>query len=183
MSLIAGSYFLSTEPWKSALVHRATVGGMATILAHLQVKVGREREFEAVASELYRATHRNETRVRRYEYWRGEKPGTYYTLLSFVDEEGFLEHQTSEHHEVAGPKLSELIADLRLEWIDPMQSGSPLSPTNRQPLRSDANELWTMYHARYAAKVQNWWFPMRAVENESLVAGGRSTSNAAGYGR
>jgi quinol monooxygenase YgiN len=156
---------------------------MATILAHLQVTAGREREFEAVAAELYRATHRNETRVRRYEYWRGEKPGTYYTLLSFVDEEGFLEHQTSDHHEAAGPKLSGLISEMRLEWIDPMQAASPLSPTNRQPLRSDANALWTMYHARYAAKVQNWWFPMRAVENESLVAGGRTTSNAAGYGR
>jgi quinol monooxygenase YgiN len=156
---------------------------MATILAHLQITAGREREFEAVAAELYRATHRNETRVRRYEYWRGELPGTYYTLLSFVDEEGFLEHQTSDHHEEASPKLGGLVASLRLEWIDPLQSASPLSPTNRQPLRSDASALWTTYHARFAAKVQNWWFPMRAIENESMVAGAGPTSNAAGHGR
>jgi quinol monooxygenase YgiN len=140
---------------------------MATILAHLTVKPGREHLFEAIAAELYRATHASETRVRRYEYWRGEQPGTYYTLLSFVDEEGFLEHQTSDHHETAGPRLNDVIARIRLEWIDPMQSASPLNPTNRQPLKPKASALWSMYHERYAAKVQEWWSPMRASERDT----------------
>jgi quinol monooxygenase YgiN len=140
---------------------------MATILAHLTVKPGREQHFEAIAAELYRATHANETRVRRYEYWRGEQPGTYYTLLSFVDEEGFLEHQTSDHHESAGPRLNDVIARIRLEWIDPLQSASPLRPTNRQPLKPKASALWAAYHERYAAKVQDWWSPMRAVETDT----------------
>jgi quinol monooxygenase YgiN len=140
---------------------------MATILAHLTVKPGREQLFEAIAAELYRATHANETRVRRYEYWRGEQPGTYYTLLSFVDEEGFLEHQTSDHHEFAGPRLNDVIARIRLEWVDPMQSASPLTPTNRQPLKPKASALWSTYHERYAAKVQDWWEPMRITERDA----------------
>jgi quinol monooxygenase YgiN len=134
---------------------------MSTILAHLKVKPGSEAEFERIAAELYRGTHANETRVRRYEYWRGELPGTYYTLLSFDSEDGFLEHQTSDHHETAGPLLGGVMESLRLEWIDPIGSSSPLAPTNRSPLRPDAGELWRMYHERYAAKVQDWWQPLR----------------------
>jgi quinol monooxygenase YgiN len=44
---------------------------MATILAHITVKPGKEREFEDLAERLVKATHDNETRVIRYEYWRG----------------------------------------------------------------------------------------------------------------
>jgi quinol monooxygenase YgiN len=156
---------------------------MATILAHLTIKPGREQLFEAIAAELYRATHSNETRVRRYEYWRGEKPGTYYTLLSFVDEDGFLEHQTSDHHESASSRLGEVIAGIRLEWIDPMQAASPLSATNRKPLKPKASALWSMYHERYAAKVQDWWEPMRTVENDSIVAVDGAARNASRHGR
>jgi quinol monooxygenase YgiN len=134
---------------------------MSTILAHLKVKPGSERRFEEIAAALYAGTHANETRVRRYEYWRGEEPGSYYTLLSFDTEDGFLEHQTSDHHETAGPLLGEVMASLRLEWVDPIGSSSPLTPTNRTPLRPDATDLWKTYHERYAAKVQAWWQPLR----------------------
>jgi quinol monooxygenase YgiN len=134
---------------------------MATILAHITVRPGAEARFEQIAAELYAATHEHETDVVRYEYWRGADPRTYYTLLSFPDFEGFLAHQTSDHHEGASPALGEVIEGLRLEWVDPIQGASPLSPTNRQPLKAGASELWARYHDRFAAQVADWWLPLR----------------------
>lgn len=74
---------------------------MATILAHLTIKPGCEARFEQIATDLFDGTHANETKVLRYEYWRGEAPRTYYTLLSFDDHRAFIEHQVSDHHEDA----------------------------------------------------------------------------------
>ena len=79
---------------------------MATILAHIHVHEGKEAAFEALAAQLHRDTHRLETGVRRYEYWRGAERGLYYGLLAFDDFHAFLRHQTSEHHEAASPKLA-----------------------------------------------------------------------------
>jgi quinol monooxygenase YgiN len=134
---------------------------VATILAHIRVHPGREAEFERVASELWQRTHTDESHVRRYEYWRGAEPSTYYSLLAFDDFRGFLEHQTSPHHETNAPKLSDLVAELRLEWVDPLASASDLPSTEQQPLRPDASPLERTYHERYAAEVQDWWRPLR----------------------
>ena len=76
---------------------------MATLLAHIRVRPGKEVQFERIAEELHRATHEREANVRRYEYWRGAEPSTYYALESFDDLAGFVAHQTSEHHEAARP--------------------------------------------------------------------------------
>ena len=62
---------------------------MATILAHIRVKAGAEARFEDLARELFRATHEQEPRVKRYEYWRGTEPGLYYSLLAFDDHLAF----------------------------------------------------------------------------------------------
>ena len=96
---------------------------MATLLAHIRVRPGKEVQFEEIAEELYRATHEREANVRRYEYWRGAEPSTYYALESFDDLAGFVAHQTSEHHEAARPGLGEVIEDIWLEWVDPLPDG------------------------------------------------------------
>jgi quinol monooxygenase YgiN len=134
---------------------------MATILAHLRVKPGSEARFEQIATELYRATHEHEANVRRYEYWRGAEPGTYYTLLSFDDFVGFMEHQTSDHHETASPALGEVLAGLRLEWVDPIGSAAPQTPTHAQAMPADASELMLVYSKRFAPEVAGWWAPLR----------------------
>lgn len=134
---------------------------MATILAHIHVRVGREREFEAIAQKLHAETHEQETRVRAYEYWRGAKPGLYYCLLAFDDFNAFLEHQTSDHHEAASPGLGELIRDMKLEWVDPVAGASKFPLTEMQPLAPDANELTTRYHRIFAAVLQDWWQELR----------------------
>jgi quinol monooxygenase YgiN len=134
---------------------------VATILAHIQIHPGKEADFEALVSELHAATTR-EAGKRHYEYWRSAEPGLYYCLLAFDDFHAFLVHQTSDHHEEASPRLGELIAKMRLEWVDPVQGASELPPTNMQPLPEGANALTTRYHQLFAATLQDWWQPLRS---------------------
>jgi len=134
---------------------------MATILAHLKIKAGSEAHFEAIAAELHDGTHATETKVQRYEYWRGEEPGTYYTLLSFDDHQAFIEHQVSDHHEAASPKLGDVCESIRLEWVDPIQTSSSLPSTNAQPAPEGADPLTLKYTDSYAAKVADWWLSLR----------------------
>lgn len=130
---------------------------MATLLAHIQVKPGREAEFEAIAAELYRDTHRQEKGCLRYEYWRGAEPGFYYSLLSFDDFHGFLRHQVSDHHEAASPGIQEICLSVKLEWVDPIGDSSPLPPTRMQDLPEGADKKMTLYHELFAAVTQQWW--------------------------
>jgi len=134
---------------------------MATILAHITVKAGGEARFEQIARDLYQATHANESKVLRYEYWRGEQPRTYYTLLSFDDHRAFIEHQVSDHHETASPQIGEVCETVRLEWVDPIQDGAGLPLTNAQPAPDEADELTKRYADLYAAKVADWWLSLR----------------------
>ena len=133
---------------------------MATILAHIQVHSGREGEFEAVIRALGEDTWKEQGN-RHYEYLRGAKPGFYYCLLAFDDFNAFLTHQTSDHHEFASPKLGELIEDLRLEWVDPVQGASKLPSTEMQALPEGADELTARYHEIFAATIQSWWLTLR----------------------
>jgi hypothetical protein len=135
---------------------------MATILAHITVRPGMAARFEEIAAELYRLTHEREPNVRRYEYWRGSDENTYYTLLSFDTFNDFLVHQTSDHHEVASPQLGDVVAGIRLEWIDPIQNASPLAPTAGEPLPDDASELMVKCAERFAVQVAPWWATVAA---------------------
>lgn len=135
---------------------------MATILAHLKVRPGEGERFEAIARRLHESTHRHEDEVLRYEYWRGAEPDSYYTLLSFRDEHGFIAHQVSDHHEEAGEGLGEVLADLRLEWLDPVEGASDLPHTEHLPPIADAGERWLHYHGAMGADVQDWWLERRS---------------------
>jgi len=134
---------------------------MATILAHIRVHDAREADFEALVRELHRGTSA-EPGKRHYEYWRSAEPSLYYCLLAFDDFHAFLAHQTSDHHEAASPKLGELIAKMRLEWVDPVQGASELPSTEMQELPAGADELTTRYHRLFAATLQDWWQPLRS---------------------
>jgi len=135
---------------------------VATLLAHIRVRPGAEQQFEQIARELHDATHACERGVRRYEYWRGAEPGTYYALESFDGFAGFLAHEASPHHVAALPALREVLQDVRLEWVDPIVGASPLNPTDLTPQPDDL-ELAEADLERYAAKVQDWWLPVRAA--------------------
>jgi len=144
---------------------------MATLLAHIRVRPGKEVQFERIAEELHRATHEREADVRRYEYWRGAEPSTYYALESFDDLAGFVAHQTSEHHEAARPGLDEVIEDIWLEWVDPLPTASPLATTVTAATPPDATELERSCYERFAgALLQEWWDEVRAANAGGTVA-------------
>ncbi len=134
---------------------------MATILAHITIKAGEAAHFEALAREMYSATHQHETAVRHYEYWRGEQPNTYYALLAFDDFHGFIAHQTSPHHEAASGDLRSVIEAMRLEWVDPIAGASPLPPTAHQAPAEGASDLEVRYSSMFAAHVAEWWATQR----------------------
>ena len=73
----------------------------------------------------------------------------------------FIAHQTSDHHGSASPQLGEVLAGIKLEWVDPIQGSSPLTPTDAQDAPADASELVRTYARRYAAQVADWWLPLR----------------------
>ena len=130
---------------------------MATILAHIRVKPGAEAEFEATARAMFAASHGKEKALRRYEYWRAQYPGEYYCLLSFDDYDGFMAHQTSPHHEAAAGPLMDQIADMRLEWVDPIEGASPLPATRAATAPADADELTKRYAEMIPVVIADWW--------------------------
>jgi len=131
---------------------------MATLLAHLRIRPGMEARFEQIARDLYRATHDREANVRRYEYWRGATPSTYYALESFDDLPGFVAHQTSDHHEDASPALREVIEQIDLEWVDPVPDASPLVPTETATAPADASPIEARCYERFTGSIlQAWW--------------------------
>jgi quinol monooxygenase YgiN len=134
---------------------------MATILVHLRTHPGREADFERVVAELWRQTHGKETGVRRYEYWRGAETSTYYALLSFADHNAFIIHQASDHHETMSPQLRDVVASMRLEWVDPLADASDLPATEPQSLPIDATTREGEQAQRFPAEVQEWWHPLR----------------------
>ena len=102
---------------------------MATFLAKIKIIQGKEAAFESTAREMFEATHKHEPSCRRYEYWRGAEPGTYYCLESFDDYMGFMNHQASPHHEA--PDFGSMIEEMELEWLDPILMPSILPLSNR----------------------------------------------------
>ncbi|CAN5399031.1 hypothetical protein BH23ACT3_BH23ACT3_17580 [soil metagenome] len=134
---------------------------MATILAHIRVTEGSEERFEEVIRGLYDATHRTETGVRRYEYWRGSEPRSYYTLLSFDDFRGFIAHQVSDHHEAAAAQFRAMFESFRIEWCDPVDGASDLPPTESQDMAADADELTLNSAERFAVRSADWWSRLR----------------------
>lgn len=138
---------------------------MATILAHITVREGAEPEFEEIARTLFRASHATEPGLLRYEYWRGEAPRSYYTLLSFDDFAAFIEHQTSDHHEEASPTIGRLVENLRLEWVDPVAGAAPLGESRPMDLSGDQRELVRKYARLFAVREAEWWDDLRSRAN------------------
>ena len=134
---------------------------MSTLIAHITVVEGGEATFEALAQELYEISHRVETGLRRYEYWRGAQPRHYYAIVACDDFRAFIAHQTSDHHEAFGPRLGTVMESIRLEFVDPVQGASDLPATDMQQPLPGADDLTVAYSARFAAGVADWWTPLR----------------------
>ena len=134
---------------------------MATFLAHIKIFEGKEAEFEEVSRTMYEATHRAEPHCRRYEFWRGAEPRSYYCLESFDDFLAFMNHQTSDHHEA--PDFGSLLETIELEWLDPVQGASDLVPTEAQELPADAGDFTRSKTAGHTVVMQAWWEALRVT--------------------
>jgi quinol monooxygenase YgiN len=136
---------------------------MASILAHIVIHEGKEAEFEMLAAKMFAASHATEENLRAYGYWRAAEPQHYYTLLGFDDYMGFMEHQSSDHHEGGAIALRACIASIRLEWLDPVPGASKLSASNPQTIPDDASDVVKRYAKAMPVQVAQWWKPLRGT--------------------
>lgn len=129
---------------------------MATLLAHIQIKPGKEDKWEAIMRDMVTETLGTEEGVIRYEYWKGQEPNHYYCLLSFKDKWAFYHHQMSDHHE--GHDFADVLAGIRLEYLDPVkEAGGGLPPTTDPALPADATENMKTAQERFPLDIAAWW--------------------------
>jgi len=128
---------------------------MATLLAHLKVRPGKEQAFEDVQKALWQETWQNEPDILRYEHYRGREPGSYYAILAFKDFAKFIAHQTAPYHEE--PDWEGIFESVDLEWLDPIQGSNDLGPTREQDLGQELTERERYYVERSLCTRAAWW--------------------------
>jgi quinol monooxygenase YgiN len=129
---------------------------MATLLAHIQIKPGKEEKWEAIMRDMVHHTFATEEGVLRYEYWKGHEENSYYCLLSFKDKWAFYHHQMSDHHE--GHDFADVLAGIKLEYIDPVEgAGGGLPHTTDPALPADASENMKIAAERFPLTIPGWW--------------------------
>jgi quinol monooxygenase YgiN len=92
-----------------------------TITARVTVDPERIDEYEALARELWLATHTLEPGCRRYEYVRLAEPGAYLIMMEFDDHDAFITHQASDHHtSIASAAMRPLMRSITLDYGIPV---------------------------------------------------------------
>lgn len=91
-----------------------------TFIATLNVKPGREAEFERLQKELSELTHLHEPDVLVYDVIRHRtKPSTYVVYARFRDEAAFDAHMKSEFHDrLVPPILATVDGEMDLQFYD-----------------------------------------------------------------
>ncbi len=128
---------------------------MTTLLAHIKIKPGTESEWEEAMQNLVENTLANESGVIRYEYWKGQESRRYYGLLSFTTKKAFFEHQDADYHR--NQTYGDIFEDIRLEFLDPVATASPLPPTENTPLPDDASAGIREWETRTPVQIADWW--------------------------
>ncbi len=129
---------------------------MTTLLAHITIKPDKLDKWEAIMADMVSQTFATETGVRRYEYWKGQEECQYYCLLSFDDKWAFYRHQMSDHHE--GHDFADVLADIRLEYVDPVQgAGGDLPRTDDPALNEAHGDDMRTAQERFPIGIPAWW--------------------------
>lgn len=140
---------------------------MPTLLTHIVVNANAIPRWEEIMRVLVRRTHGEEPSVIRYEYWRGAEAGRYYALLAYPTAGDFYAHQGSEYHDEYLDDFATMFAEMRLEWVDPVQDGgSPLPPTEDDPLPAETSTKIADQRALYPILIAQWWAAARAVQTD-----------------
>ena len=132
---------------------------MATLVAHIRVRAGGEEQWETVMAEMVSKTLASEPNVVRYEYWKRQAPREYFCLLAFKDSLAFFEHQAADYH-VNAP-FGDLIEAIELEWVDPVETASPLARTLDPPLAEDVPGDVSAWRERTPVQMAEWWLGRR----------------------
>ncbi|MFT5209106.1 MAG: quinol monooxygenase YgiN [Flavobacterium sp.] len=128
---------------------------MTTILAHIQIRPGKESVFEAIMQDMVKHTFAAENGVLRYEYFKGQRSNFYYCLLSFKDKWAFYRHQNSDHHEKYD--FNEVIEEIKLEYLDPVEGASPLPHTHDPVLTDSMEDGMRRAQKMYPTQLATWW--------------------------
>lgn len=123
---------------------------MLVVTARITVDPARVDEFDALARELWEATHRLEPGCRRYEYVRLVEPGAYLVSMVFDDHDAFVVHQASDHHtRIASGPMRELVRSIDIVMGEPVAGAfGTIDGAAPGPLTVDA-ELAERYRTRY----------------------------------
>jgi quinol monooxygenase YgiN len=91
-----------------------------TFIATLNVKPGKEQEFERLQQELSELTHAHEPGTLVYDVIKSRgKPRTYVVYGRFQDEAAFQAHQASPFHDrLVPPILSCVDGEMDLQMLD-----------------------------------------------------------------
>lgn len=131
---------------------------MPTLLTHIHVHETEIGRWEEVLRLMVAHTHQSEPDRLRYEYWRGAEPGRYYALLSYPTAHAFYAHQASSYHDAFLDDFARMFSEMRLEWVDPVESGgSGLPSTRDDPLPADTPEKIRDQLALYPILIPDWW--------------------------
>ena len=134
---------------------------MFVVLAFVDVQPERVVEFEALAAQLWSASHALEPGLRRYEYARREAPGSYLVAMTFDDYEAFITHQASDHHVELAGAMRDMFVRLEIEYADPVTGAFGVP----EPDTADAGD-WELsvprarrpdYERRYPRPDAPWW--------------------------
>ncbi|MGE0667869.1 MAG: putative quinol monooxygenase [Sphingomonadales bacterium] len=130
---------------------------MASIFVRLKAREGMEQEAERLMKQMYEDTHRYEPKCHRYEYWRGQTPGSYYMVFSATDYLGYLDHAAAGYHtKTDWNAVYEVIEN---EWVDPVPGANDAVPTETMPVPSDIDEAKKAASQRHVhvVKKPDWW--------------------------
>lgn len=80
------------------------------IVAHLKVKAGKEKDFEAAFLELQAGVKKNEPGCLLYEVFKSKADATTYIVMEqYKSEADLAAHRTTPHMAAAGPKLGAVL--------------------------------------------------------------------------
>lgn len=130
---------------------------MLGVLATVTVRSGRDADFEALARQIWAATHALETGVHRYEYSRAEQQGVYFVSMLFDDYEAFLVHQASPHHTDLAGQMRDIYERIDLQFTQPLDGGFGVPDHGAPTGVTISAELQAKYRERYPEPHPDWW--------------------------
>ena len=83
---------------------------MIAVVATIQVKEGKEAEFEAVMKGLAEKVRASEPGTTHYQVCKSVQAPTYVVLENYTDQDAFTHHTTTDYFKEATPKMGACMA-------------------------------------------------------------------------